>query len=179
MGGGLGQERLHHVLRQLLRRSLANDPFSERGSWFAITEEAMLDLYQPMNELASSLARLAHAGQRDAEQYFTLHGHLQMWCDSNGWEWWHDEQLYLWRFGKVVGAKILLNDTAVRVHAWCEPPGGCIGAYVHERIREPRPYERHVKGPDGKEVSFQGDGRQRVRFSDLEKVVDSLTKDGK
>jgi hypothetical protein len=36
-----------------------------------------------------------------------------------------------------------------------------------------------VKGPDGKEVSFQGDGRQRVRFSDLEKVVDSLTKEGK
>jgi len=79
--GGMEQRQLHEFLTRL------------RLKWpyeFKVVDEALLVYWKPMTgiekELMTAINVLRPGGERDASEYFTLEGHIQMWCDSAGWD---------------------------------------------------------------------------------------------
>jgi len=133
--GGMEQRQLHEFLTRL------------RLKWpyeFKVVDEALLVYWKPMTgiekELMTAINVLRPGGERDASEYFTLEGHIQMWCDSAGWDFHIDmSQPDVWRFGRLVGDKIQLSNGQLRIRKYQDH------ATVYEYYRMPRPKERGIR----------------------------------
>ena len=132
------QYKLHRTLNRMRKQC---------PHWFDVDCLVMTqDLYEQMSVMAQSLMSALNffkpGGIQDASEYLTLEGHLQMWCDSNGWEWYFDNERDVFRFGKLVGEKELCGrDVRLR----CFVDGDAMKLIVQEFIREPRPKERCIE----------------------------------
>lgn len=97
-----------------------------------------------LSPLATSLLRAVAAvnGLRATDEYFTLEGHLQMWCDMVGWEWSYDRERDVFRFGKLVGKK---QRRCRQVVLQCVVDGEGMNVVVREFVREPRLKEKNIE----------------------------------
>ena len=128
----MNQDDLHRTLTRQMKQC---------PEWFDVCALTMMhDLYKPMTGTAKMMAEVFNAfgGMRDASEYLTLEGHLQMWCDANGWEWWYDPERDYFRFGKLVSKK--MHRGKVKVQCFCGGVG--LGLMIHDDLREPRIKEK-------------------------------------
>jgi hypothetical protein len=137
-----------------------DDPLAHWLASFSITEEEMMNLWDAPKEPALSFMKTIAAmqGLRDASEYFTLEGYLQLWCDGIKWDWFRDPDTFVFQFGGLAQQKEEMPDG--RIHS-CFSIGGPM---VREVFRDRRPKERHIKPYPG---------RQQPRESEVQQVTTS------